>query len=196
MRMHQSFSSFFSSFVAGVLALSAGVISSGPTLAAQTVSTNSAVSPLAAQRELRVRFHRLWLRTARSHSGWEQGLWLRGPLLAADYAHRAALVRFLRTELVPYLASERTVVYPVADVVLGGSRDLTTAAISDSRVIEAFVERLDAAARSADTRGFQDNSYALSVVVDNYFAKDHWLIQQLLALGPRTEGRRVAIAER
>jgi hypothetical protein len=189
MRIHQSF------VVSGILALSA-VVSSSFTLTAQTVSTPSAVSPLTAQQQLRVRFHRLLLSTARSHSGWERGLWLRGPLLSADYAYRAALVRFLRTELVPYLTSERAVVYPVADIILGGSHDLTSPAISDSHVIEDFVERLDAAARSADGRAVQDNANALSVVVDNYFAKDHRLIQQLLTLGPRTEARRVSIAGR
>ena len=189
MQMHKFF------FVAGVLALSAGVDSNGPTLAAQTVATPAAVSPFAAQRQLRARFHRLWLRAANSHSGWERGLWLRGPLLAADYAHRAALVRFLRTELVPYLKSERTVVYPVADVVLG-AHDLTAAAISNSHVIEGFVERLDVAAGSADARGFQDNSEALSDALDTYFATDHRLIERILALGPRTDARRVSIAGR
>ena len=103
---------------------------------------------MATQRALRVRFQRLWRRTATIYTGWERGLWLRGPLLAEDYAHRAALVRFLRTELVPYVAS-------------------------DSRVIKDFVERLDAAARAPDARDFQNNAFALSAVVDDYFAKDH-----------------------
>ena len=85
----------------------------------------SAKATLATQRALRVRFERLWRRTATIHTGWERGLWLRGPLLAEDYAHRSALVRFLRTELVPFVAS-------------------------GSRVIEDFVERLDAAARTPD----------------------------------------------
>ena len=102
---------------------------------------------LATQRALRVRFERLWRRTATIHTGWERSLWLRGPLLAEDYAHRAALVRFLRTELVPYVAS-------------------------GSRIIEDFIERLDAAARTPDARDFQNNAFALSVVVDDYFAKD------------------------
>jgi hypothetical protein len=189
MQMHRSF------FLAGVLALSAGVDPIRPTLTAQTVSTPRAVSPFAAQQQLRVRFHRLWIRTTRSHTGWEQGLWLRGPILAADHAHRGALVRFLRTELVPYLASERTVVYPVADIVLGGAHDLTSAAITDSHIVEGFVERLEAAAPT-DARGFDDEASALSVVLDRYFAVDHQLIQQVLALGPRTDARRVAIAGR
>jgi hypothetical protein len=188
MRMHHSF------LVAGVLALSAVVDSSSPTLTAQTVSNS--VSPFAAQQQLRVRFHRLWLGTANSHTGWERGLWLRGPILAADYAQRAAFVRFLRTELRAYVASERTVIYPIADIVLGGSQDLTTAAISDSHVIEGFVERLEAAASSPDARGFQANAYALSVVVDDFFTKDRGLIQQVLALGPRLDATPAAIAGR
>ena len=133
MRIHQSF------FVAGVVALSAGVYSLGTSLTAQTVSTPS------AQQQLRDRFHILRQRTATSHSGWERGFWMRGQVLAADYADRAALVRFVRTELVP--------VEP-----------------SDGQAIAGLVERLDAAARSADARAFQENASALGVIVDNGFA--------------------------
>jgi hypothetical protein len=196
MRTQQSFFKLISLIVAGGLALSAAVVSTRPVLTAQMVATPRAISTFATQRDLRVRFHQLWLRTARSYNEWERGLWTRGPLLTAEYAHRAALVRFLRTELVPYLANERTVVYPVADVVLSRSHNLTAAAISDSRAIEGFVERLDATARFPDGRAFRDNAYALSIAVDNYFTKDHRVIQQLVALGPRTDARRVAMAGR
>jgi hypothetical protein len=142
MRIHQSF------FVAGVVALSVGVYSLGTSLTAQTVSTPGAVSPLAAQQQLRARFHLLRQRTATSHSGWERGFWLRGQVLAADYADRTAFVRFLRTELVPVPTS-------------------------DGQSIAGLVERLDAAARSADARGFQENASALSVIVDNAFATSY-----------------------
>ena len=67
MRMHRSF------IAVGVLALSAVVDTSTPTLTAQTVSTGSVVSPFAAQQQLRVRFHRLRASAARSHTGWEGG---------------------------------------------------------------------------------------------------------------------------
>ena len=133
MRIHQSF------FVAGVVALSAGVYSLGTSLTAQTVSTPG------AQQQLSARFHLLRQRTATSHSGWERGFWLRGQVLAADYADRAAFVRFLRTELVPV-------------------------ATSDRQAIAGLVERLDAAARSADARAFQEHASALSVIVDDAFA--------------------------
>jgi len=190
MRIHRSF------FVAGVLALSAVVDTSAPTLAAQTVSTRGAVSPFAAQQQLRVRFHRLRISAARSHTGWEGGLWLRGPILTADYGHRAALVRFLRTELIPYLASERTVVYPVADIVLGPEESLTSVAIADSHIIEGFVERLEAAARSPHARGFQNEAAALSVVLERYFATDHRVIELVLAGRSAGDARRVATAGR
>ena len=195
MQMHQIFFTFFSVIIAVMLILAPAVDTSNAVLTAQMVPSTAAASTLATQRALRVRFHRLSLSTGRSHSGWERGLWLRGPLLAADYSRRAALVRFLRTELVPYVSSERTDLYPIANRILGDSHELTSAAISDSRVIEGFVGRLDAAARSADARSFQNNAYALSIVVENYFAKDHLVIQQLLALGPRADARDGAIAD-
>ena len=181
MRMHRSFISFVA---VGVLALSAVVDTSSPTLTAQTVSTVSAVSPFAAQQRLRVRSHRLQASAARSHTGWEGGLWLRGPILTADHARRDDLVRFLRTELIPYITSERSVVYPVADIVLGPEGNLTSAAIADGHIIEGFLERLEAANRFADARSFQTEVTALSVVVDRYFATDHRVIERVLALGP------------
>ena len=187
MHTHRILLTFFSIIMAVMLIVSPAVDTNSAVLTAQIVPSTTAASTLATQRALRVRFHRLLLNTARSHTGWERGLWLRGPLLAADYSHRAALVRFLRTELVPYVASERTDLYPIANRILGDSHELTSAAISDSRVIEGFVGRLDAAARSADARSFQNNAYALSIVVENYVAKDHRVIQQLLALGPQAD---------
>ena len=133
MRIHQSF------FVAGVVALLAGIYALGTNLTAQTVMTPS------AQQQLRARFHLLRQRTATSHSGWERGFWLRGQVLAADYAERAAFVRFVRTELVPV-------------------------ATSDGPAIAGLVERLDAAARTANAHAFQENASALSGIVDNAFA--------------------------
>ena len=182
-------------FVTAALAFSAGVGPSTFTLAAQTVST-PVLNPAAAPQALRVRFHRLRLSTLRSHTGGERGLWLRGLLLADDYTRREALVQYLRADVLPYLAAERTVLYPVADIVLGGSHEFTSAAVGDSRVIERFVDRLEVATRSADALGFQDNAEALRVVLDNYFARDRRLIQQVLALGPRAGPRRVVIADR
>ena len=169
--------SLFSLFLVRVVALPAGG-------AEARVSTRTGVSTPAAPRELRVRFHRLWLRTAQSHSGWERGLWLRGPRLADDYARRAALVRFLRTELVPYVARERTDAYAASG------------AIFDRRLIENLVERLDATARSPDTRDFRNTAYALRIVVDDYFAKDHAQIQKVRAPAPRMDARRMTVAGR
>ena len=190
MRMHRSF------IAVGVLALSAVVDTSTPTLTAQTVSTGRAVSPFAAQQRLRVRFHRLRASAARSHTGWEGGLWLRGPILTADYARRDDLVRFLRTELIPYVAGERSVVYPVADIVLGPEENLTAAAIADSHIIEGFVERLGAAARSPRAAEFQNEASSLSVVLDRYFATDHRVIELVLAGRSGGDARGVAIAKR
>jgi hypothetical protein len=104
--------------------------------------------------------------------------------LAEDYARRAALVRFVRTELVPYLARERTDIRPVADRIHGSSD------------VERFAERLDRAARAADARDFQVTAYALSVVVDNYFAKDRPLIQKVRAPARGMDAGRMAIAGR
>lgn len=187
MRMHEGFIglvtlSLFSLFTVGVVA--AGVESNGPTPNGPTVSTSGGAPTLAGQQELRVRFHRLWQRTARSHSGWERGLWFRGPILADDYARRAALVRFLRTELAPYLARERPNVHPIGDRVPGSSD------------IESFAERLDRAARSADARDFQVTGDALSVVLESYFAKDHPLIQKVRVPARRMDAKRVTIAGR
>lgn len=190
MRMNRSF------IAVGVLALSGVVDTSTPTLTAQTLSTGSAVSPFAAQQRLRVRFHRLRTSAARSHTGWEGGLWLRGPILTADYTRRDDLVRFLRTDLIPYLASERSVVYPVAGLVLGPEDDLTTAAIADSHIIEGSVERLGAAARSPHVGGFQNEASSLSVVLDRYFATDHQVIERVLASSSAAAATGVAIAKR
>ena len=122
--------------------------------------------------------------------------WLRGPILTADYARRDDLVRFLRTELIPYLASERAVVYPVADIVLGAKENVTSAAITDSHIIEGFVDRLEAAARSPDARRFQSEASSLNVVLDRYFATDHRVIELVVARGSAGDARGVAIAGR
>ena len=95
MRIQQSF------FVAGVLALSAGLGSTGPTLTAQTISTTGAVSLFAAQERLLARFRPL-LQRASSHNEWQRGLWLRAQSLAAwERRHASPPLLFYPLPTVP-----------------------------------------------------------------------------------------------
>src|SRR2546428_12365158 len=95
MRIQQRF------FVAGVLALSAGLGSTGPTLTAQTISTTGAVSLFAAQERLLARFRPL-LQRASSHNEWQRGLWLRAQSLAAwERRHASPPLLFYPLPTVP-----------------------------------------------------------------------------------------------
>ena len=168
----------------------AGMLVIASIAGAQTVRARGADRSLAAaQEQLAARFRPLILHAVAP---------------AATREDRVALVRFLRSEVLPYIVSEGEVVYPLVDSIAGSAGYATVGAVLDHDAIGRFVDELDAQAASANATGFVYPAYALAGVLDTYFAKDQLLVQPILenrlsasdmqALVARMQAQRVAHA--
>jgi hypothetical protein len=155
--------------------LAAALLVAGSALAAQTPSPTPSL--VERQDQLAGRFRPLAARAIAP---------------SATRADREALVKFLRAEVVPYMADAGATVYPVVDNIMGSEGYVTIAASLDQDAIIRTVKDLAVEADAKDPTKFVGQAYAVSALLDTYFQREALLIVPVLHRG--LSGRDVARA--
>jgi len=145
--------------------LATSILLPGSTLGAQTVR-DPGTPPLASEQHYLAGRFRLQLEHAVAPG--------------ATPAARAALVTFLRKEVLPYLGREGAAVYPVVDSIAGDNGYATIAASLDQADITRRVDRLAAQENAKSPTRFVGEAYALAGLLDSYFEREQYLIQPIL----------------
>jgi hypothetical protein len=104
----------------------------------------------------------------------------RGTAPAATRVERLALVRFLRSTLIPHAQAEELVLYPALESVLGTRGYATATMVHDHRAIAGLTLDLSLLVDS-DTAAFERKAVALAALVDHHFANEEDFVLPNLA---------------
>jgi len=100
---------------------------------------------------------------------------------AATRADREALVAFMRGEVLPYMAREGAVVYPLVDSIVGSDGYATLTAMFDQDAITQTVRDMETQVDARDAARFRASTHSLASLLDTYFRREALLVEPLLA---------------
>ncbi len=107
----------------------------------------------------------------------------------ATTADRRALAKFVRLEIVPQLKTDIVDLYTTFDSLVGGGYAVP-ATLVDLDAIDALSKEVAATALTRNRAQFDVRAYALSQLLDNYFAKTQMLVLPFVI--ERTQGALVS----
>lgn len=136
-------------------------------------------STVAAQTPARVGMPSLAVQQDRLASRF-QPLVQRAVAPAATRADREALVKFLSAEVLPYLAHEGSIVYPLVDSLWGSQGYATVSATFAQGAITSTVNQMRALAGSNKATSFVGEANAAAGLLAAYFQQEESLIHPLL----------------
>lgn len=97
----------------------------------------------------------------------------------ARAADRQALVRFVRTAIVPQLKIESVVLFTAFDSIVGGGYAVP-ATLFDLDAINSLVKETERTTGDSARYAFNERTYALSIALEGYFTKVELLVLPVL----------------